>query len=531
MTGRPQVPDNPYLSALPALATMRERADELRVAPHYSAQERSLRPVERRFALMRLSRIFIPAPRHIRFAEGLDMLLHSGYEGRDPSGMGFAARAGKIARRRQAGTLLAPRPASGSGGAGNGFLIGAPGMGKTRTIEHSLRRYPQVCDHPGLPRQICWMKLECPSRGSIRSLCIQFFDELSRLVGNTDYRALYGHRKASEDTMMSDMALAASFHGLGILVIDEIQHIGRISGEEHGLMTFLTQLTNQLAIPVVFIGTLSVLPQVQRTARMARRSVGPACALWEPRRDDPDWRRLLEEVWRYQWTEEVNPLTEELAATIYDCTGGIIDLMVKLYLAVQLRLIYRSEIRGSTGGEIITPEFVRRVADADFAPIKPMVEALCLGDRTKLARFDDLHSFDRGFRESLSQLFDQPLRAQITAPPIDLPLIPAPEGDAYQMIWAKLSNDGLGEEIILQLIDTVRAEGLDAEQDLLGFFARISELRKKRKGRKAPAEKVDTAAMEACDLRRLVAEAAESGLTPLEAIRAAGLTGIWLEAA
>ena len=48
-------------------------------------------------------------------------------------------------------------------------------------------------------------------------------------------------------------------------------------------MTFLTQLTNQLGIPVVFIGTLSVLPQVQRTARMARRSVGPACALWEPR--------------------------------------------------------------------------------------------------------------------------------------------------------------------------------------------------------------------------------------------------------
>lgn len=523
-----ELPRNPYVESLPPLATMRELARQIANRPHHSDAERGLRPVERRYALMRLRQLFVPSARHVRFAEGVDMLLRSGYEGRDPSGAKFTRRQASLARRAEKAPLPSPRPLGCASGAGSGFLIGAPGMGKTRTVEQILRRYKQTTDLPNLPTQVLWLKLECPDKGSIRSLCMQFFEELSRVVGSTDYEALLAPRKASEDDLMNRMALAASFHGLGILVIDEIQHIGRHTGEEHQLMIFLTQLTNQLAIPVLFMGTLSVLGEVQRTGRMARRSVGPACAIWMPRAKDDEWRALLSEVWRYQWTEGGTPLDEELADAFFECTGGILDLMVKLYLSVQLRLIYRSEV-GAGRDEVITPAFVRSVAEADFAPVRPMVEALCLGDRSKLARFDDLHAFDRSYWGALDQLMDRRIGRPLETGPVELPKVAVPEGDHYQLIWSKLQSEGLGDDLILQLIDKVRAEGRDAQEDPLGFFERVRKLSKSKKSRQKREAGADPATLDRDDLRKLVAEAAGQGLTPLEAIKGAGLGGIWPE--
>ncbi|WPZ07595.1 AAA family ATPase [Pelagerythrobacter marinus] len=522
-------PANPYLDVLPPLATMNELARQIGSRPHHSDAERTLRHVERRYCVLRLRQLFIPAARHVRFGEGIDMLLRSGYEGRDPSRGQFIRRQAALAKRGKKDLLLPARPLGCDSGAGSGFLIGAPGMGKTRTIEQMLKRYPQAADLPNLPRQVVWIKLECPERGSIRSLCLQFFDELTRLAGSTDYGALLAPRRASDDDLMNRMALAAAWHGVGILVIDEIQHIGRHTGEEHQLMTFLTRLTNQLAIPVLLAGTLSVLGQVQKTGRMARRSVGPACAVWMPRPQDREWRSLLEQLWRFQWTQTATELDEELAETFFECTGGILDLLVKLYVSVQLRLIYRSEVGGGRD-EVITPAFVRGVAEADFAPVRPMIEALCLGDSSSLRRFDDLHAFDRSYWGALEQLMEHKMQQPIDTGGAVSPKIAVREGDHYQLIWSKLQTEGLGDDLILQLIDKVRAQGHDARQDPLGFFEHVRKLIRGRKSKRKDEVAFDPAILEDRDLRKLVAEAAGRGLTPLEAIRGAGLTGIWPEA-
>jgi len=320
--------------------------------------------------------------------------------------------------------------------------------------------------------------------------------------------------------------MAAAFHGLGILVIDEIQNIGRHTGEEHLLMTFLTQLTNQIGIPILMMGTLSVLPQIRRTGRMARRSVGPACAVWMPRGRDNEWHALLEEVWRYQWTDVATPLGPELREVFFECTGGILDLMIKLSISVQLRLIYRSELGGASS-EIITPSFLRSVAEADFAPVRSMVKALCLGDTSKLMRFDDMHAFDCSYWSTLEQIMDRPIKraGQGSVAQVSIPTVP--EGDHYQLVMAKLQSEGFGADLVLQWVDQVRAAGLDAQTDPIGFYKEVKKLIRSSKRRKGGAIPLDPATLEDHDLRRLVAEAANRGLTPLEAIKAAGLSGIW----
>ncbi|RIV79159.1 hypothetical protein, partial [Pelagerythrobacter aerophilus] len=64
----------------------------------------------------------------------------------------------------------------------------------------------------------------------------------------------------------------------------------------------------------------------------------------------------------------------------------------------------------------------------------------------------------------------------------------------------------------------------------LGFFEHVRKLIRGRKSKRKDEVAFDPAILEDRDLRKLVAEAAGRGLTPLEAIRGAGLTGIWPEA-
>jgi len=52
------------------------------------------------------------------------------------------------------------------------------------------------------------------------------------------------------------MARVAAIHGVGVLVIDEINRLsGSSSGGAASMLSFFVQLTNSLGIPVVLVGT------------------------------------------------------------------------------------------------------------------------------------------------------------------------------------------------------------------------------------------------------------------------------------
>jgi hypothetical protein len=519
--------ENLYTQALPRRCSLEDRASDMTFLPHVDPAERSLRHVDRRFALMRLTKFFIPAARHLRFGEAVDMLIETGYEHRNPGSGNFERRAGIVAKRARSIKARGALPQLAAPSL-TCALIGAPGMGKSRTIDLTLARYDQVVRHTSLPTQVIWLKLECPKRGSIRSLCLQFLMQLSALVGNTDYMDMYGVASASDGELQNIMAMLANFHGLGMLIVDEIQHIGRSGDGEHELMTFLTSLSNQLRIPVLFIGTLSVLGQIEKTGRMARRSVGVGSATWEPLKRGDEWDSLFATLWRHQWTSQYTEPTAELADAFYTASGGIHDLLIKLFLATQLRLIYRSEVRG-TDDEVITPDFVQQVARVDFRPVKHIVEALVNGDDRKLRRFDDMHAFDEQFRASMLDLTgpaiaprllsSQAAKEKQDAAKIEL-------GDHYQIVWSRLQKMGLGDDIILRVIDAARAEGFDAEKDLLGFYEKVLKLKAKAKRRPRPGNNLNIDALDPGDLRYIVLNASKSGMTAFEALLEKGLRGL-----
>src|SRR5690606_22925618 len=113
----------------------------------------------------------------------------------------------------------------------SGFtIIGISGLGKTSSLERVLAMYPQVIVHSeykGIPfsmYQVVWLKLECPHDGSLKGLLFDFFSAVDRLLGTSYYDKMVRARP-TVDVMLSAMYQVARNCSLGLLVIDEIQHL------------------------------------------------------------------------------------------------------------------------------------------------------------------------------------------------------------------------------------------------------------------------------------------------------------------
>lgn len=60
---------------------------------------------------------------------------------------------------------------------------------------------------------------------SVKGLCSEFFMELDRITGDNTFAKFASGGRATTDQMIPQMAMIAQRHGLGLLVIDEIQNL------------------------------------------------------------------------------------------------------------------------------------------------------------------------------------------------------------------------------------------------------------------------------------------------------------------
>ncbi|MEE4209567.1 MAG: ATP-binding protein [Parvularcula sp.] len=396
---------NRYIDALPPVMSRTEWTHYLDSLPECNEDERDLPPTERFQRALRILRFFRAGQREANFARGLDAMIREGYIGRSDDFRAHEARMHAVASARESGTLLEPGAPLVIRNATSSALLGVPGMGKTATVERVLSRYPQVKNHPDGQVQIVWLKLECPAMGSIRQTCRDFFKSVDALVGGNKYDELYCAHNKSEDDLMEGMVAVANLHSLGVLVIDEIQHLGKAGDEEHRLMTFLTTLINKIGVPVLFVGTMSAFERLSRTVRIGRRAVGPASAIWENFAfEDPQWRHFIKKLWEYQWTSEFTPPTEEMLKLLHDRSGGVIDIVLKLWFAIQITIIDQGEIRGGRWREAIDEDVINRVADRHLKPMQGFLDAVRSGDPRRLREFDDAAPRNQEFARSIAEI-------------------------------------------------------------------------------------------------------------------------------
>lgn len=378
----PAYQGNPLIQALTPIVENDRIYHDMRQLPLFKPLQRNDAKELRYHHILGLMEFFIPLGRHLELAETIDQMIRTGYRGRNPKTPDFKKQLQENYRRRQNGDYTVPIPRT-APTCQSAAIVGVSGGGKTGTVTRALNRYHRVIYHPKLKDkiyQIPWLRLECPHNGKITQLCSEFFGRVDERLG-TDYAQRFDRAGINDNILVDQINAIATKHAIGIIVIDELQHIKpRTDRQIKEFMNFLVNLVNRSVVPIIFIGTMACADVLQNTFRQARRSIGHEWLNYEL---GPDWTYLMNEMWQYQWTKQQAPLTDEILAVIYDETQGVLDLAVKLFMFSQQRAIV-------TGNEILSTGLIRQVAKERLKVVKPMIDALRSGNAAMMAKYDDL---------------------------------------------------------------------------------------------------------------------------------------------
>jgi len=380
---------NPLIESLPVIWSYNEVIDMLSYNDGQHDGERELDAHYRMHCVHRLFRYFQPLEQHIDIEQRLSRCIRQGYLHRNPQKADYARaldEGHKIVNMH--GTynqFNAFHPTA------TGFtIIGMSGIGKTTAVVNILNMYPQVINHaryhdaPLVLKQLVWLKLECPPDGSVKGLCMSFFEAVDRAIG-TDYFESFRTR-GTIDYMMVRMTQAARLHCLGVLVIDEIQNLSLIkSGGQAKMLNFFVTLVNTIGVPVILIGTSKALPILQSEFRQARRGSGQGDLIWDRMKNDYIWEIFVKSMWRNQWTQNKVVLTDGFRDALYEESQGITDIAIKIYAMVQIRAI-------GLGNETFSPSDLHIVAQEKLGLVKPMLDALRSGDKKKINMYGDIAS-------------------------------------------------------------------------------------------------------------------------------------------
>ena len=283
-TSVPAYKGNPFIEALPPLLEAYTQTRHLRSSSDPSLQDLNAPRVVRSHSIARLSdEFFQPLNNHILLTERISLMIRGGYVGRNPRTGDLQKHLQNGYERIQKGDLQAFRFESVKSTAQSMVLIGCSGYGKTTSLIRTLSAYPQVIYHPDLNiEQVVYLKIDCSHNGSLKEICLNFFRALDQVL-DTQYEKQYGLKRYNIQALLTKMSQLANAHALGLLVIDEIQHLSRSkSGGPQEMLNFFVTMVNTIGVPIMLIGTPKAREIFEADFRSARRGAGFGAIFWEP---------------------------------------------------------------------------------------------------------------------------------------------------------------------------------------------------------------------------------------------------------
>lgn len=381
---------NPFIQALPPLMDKQSIIKKLMLPISFKEEERNLDSSYRLHILYRINKLFQPLPIHIDIWNMVFSLIYQGYVARNPFDADYRRYVNQTGKQIINRTFDINTRTNFRTTASCATLIGYSGVGKTSSVNRVLNNIPQLLVHNCYNGQhfnqiqLSHITLQTPHNSSLKSLTLQFFMKIDELLNSNNFKK-YISRNLSVDAMLPLMGQVANNVGLGMLIIDEIQHLQNRGIQQ--MMNYFVTLMNSFGVPVLFIGTPASYTIFQQEFRISRRVSGNGEIIWNNMENDKEFRFFLESIWRYQWNRKVVPLTEEMVKVFYEETQGVSDLILKLFINVQKKCIDNEK-------EEFTINMVKKVAKEQFKLMKPMIEAIKSKNPYKIAQFEDLRRLE-----------------------------------------------------------------------------------------------------------------------------------------
>lgn len=380
--------NNPFIQSLPPLIDKESIVRKLLLNQPFDVEERKLDGSIRGHIIKRLYKVFQPLPIHVKIWNMIDSLIRQGYISRNPFNKDYRGIISRNGDKTNERVFTLNRSTSFTTTASCGLISGYSGMGKTTTVNRCLSHIPQVICHNYYNNthfnqmQLTWLRLEAPT--SLKSLALQFFMKVDSILG-TDNLNRYISKNLSTDALLSLMGTVSCNIGLGLIIIDEFQNLNRNGVSQ--IMNFLVSLINSCGVSLIFIGTPACYDIFSKELRIARRITGNGEVIWNNMSNDQEFKLLLKAIWRYQWTRKPVELSEEMIDLFYDCTQGILDLVLKLFVNSMKRAI-------DTGIEQITKAIVINVCEEEFKFTQPIVQAIKSGNIYKMNDYEDIRRIE-----------------------------------------------------------------------------------------------------------------------------------------
>lgn len=249
-------------------------------------------------------------------------------------------------------------------------VLGYAGSGKTIAVHTMLSGIPQVIVHSTkeTPQfiQVVWLDVECAPNSNLGAIWDGFGSALDRALHNLDgyYHNLITKKHNASAKLEIVIDLIQQFN-IGVICFDEIEHINFSANKTSSFEEFL-YLQDKTNVGLVVIGTEETYLKMFGQLRSQRRfnHVIHASSYCH----DQYAKVVAKQIMDYQWfTPMVNVSDEKnggpLVQSLVDCTKGIVDQMIALWILVNLTLA------DSSSKKRLTPDLIKSVAEKEIPEV------------------------------------------------------------------------------------------------------------------------------------------------------------------
>ena len=403
---------NPLIDALPDYLSYSKQdlIEKLAHRPGTKDPQASLR--QKSDWLRRISSLlFIPLVRHLELQTLISMLILQGYDQRRPvteQGLNVLQQTYEAQQRGEHvnvdyGGHVAAEPLSLA-------LIGINGVGKSYAVEHILgRMYPQLIHHnaPDLGAvfdQVVYLKVEIPHDGSVKAMCYNLISELSLVTGNNYVDTLSS--TITLERLRNRLISLLGIHYVGLIILDEVQNLLSAKKNKEELINFIVGLSNTIRVPIMFVGTPKILKIRLQSLRVSRRLGSMGSLMWRPLEfKGKEWNRFIRELWTQNvLTDDKADIPEDIEKILFDYSQGIPDLIVKLFVLSQERVMSLYASKAQEKGRMkLSKASISAVFDDYFGHLKPMIDILKSNDRDKIDQIEDLSLDNSAYRQAVNK--------------------------------------------------------------------------------------------------------------------------------